>query len=125
MAGLYDWILNSLNTEQSPATNQLPKPLANQNTSSNTNPAANVGTMSASDPLRTFMIQKYLATLSPGSDATKQQPTAPIATYAGRPASQNTLMPMLTEQDQAANLRLNYLMSQLGGNNSTNGNTGY
>jgi len=31
MAGIYDWILNSLKVDQSPATNQLPTPIPSQN----------------------------------------------------------------------------------------------
>lgn len=48
MAGLYDWLLNSLRADQSPLTNQLPTPIPSQNLTGLPVPFQNMPSESAS-----------------------------------------------------------------------------
>lgn len=48
MPGIYDWFLNSLKVDQSPATNQLPTPIPSQNLTGLPVPFQNMNSESAS-----------------------------------------------------------------------------
>jgi len=101
MNGLYDWILNSLKVDESPAAFQLPAPTPAQANGGQAlpTPFANQangqqsGMPGAMNTLRQTMIQKYLQNLT----STPQQtaPTIPTApTFVGNTPRQNQNVPM-------------------------------
>lgn len=101
MAGLFDWLYNGLNADQSPATSQLPAPLP----LNNSNPLT-----TKNDPMRQMMIQKYLANLIGNNQAKK--PMQPM--FVG---SQPNFMPV--------NTRLQMLMQQINGGQNQSSMSGY
>lgn len=116
MAGLYDWLFNGLNADQSPATSQLPAPIAPQTSPMNAptgTPAGMPATASGSNPLRTYMIQKYLANMTQGGQQGKQpMPAAAIPSAVGQQKNIPVTNPM---QPPANNLRMQMLMKQMYG----------
>lgn len=113
MAGIYDWILNALKTDQSPATNQLPPPIPSakltglpvpfqsmpsesaafnpfEKTPSFTGVMSNptipqdAGNNIPNDPLRTIMIRRYMnGVANNGPNQTTMAPSMGNSSYGG------------------------------------------
>ena len=86
MAGIYDWILNSLKVDQSPATNQLPMPIPSQNLTGLPVPFQEMPSESASgnsfNKLTGFMTNPGVNPMIPQDTGTNPTaPNDPLKTY--------------------------------------------